>query len=172
MTHWGARTRQIGTFPVNRENISPAQNAGLPEGSGPLGVAATCIVRLGVLDTLPCCVMDIRRARSTFLHKKRVPEIFPLPSSLRAACGAKETIHFAKKFPSTSLSFLTHLYLSLHIFIFPYTSLSFLTHLYLSLHIFIFPYTTSEIPRGPDHRVCPILSERSHSGQGHPVQYS
>ncbi len=32
-----------------------------------------------------------------FLHKKRVPEIFPLPSSLRAACGAKETIHSAKR---------------------------------------------------------------------------
>jgi hypothetical protein len=46
MTHWGARTRQIGTFPVNRENISPAQNAGLPEGSG-----------------------------TGFLHKKRVPGI-------------------------------------------------------------------------------------------------
>jgi hypothetical protein len=65
MTHWGARTRQIGTFPVNRENISPAQNAGLPEGSGPLGVAPTCIVRLGALDTLRCCVMHVCRARST-----------------------------------------------------------------------------------------------------------
>ena len=42
----------------------------------------------------------------------------------------------------------------------------------VSLHIFIFPYTTSEIPRGPDHRVCPILSERSHTGQDHPVQHS
>jgi hypothetical protein len=31
MTDLGARTRQTGTFPVNRENISPAQNAGLPE---------------------------------------------------------------------------------------------------------------------------------------------
>ena len=60
MAHWGARTRQMGTFPVNRENISPAQNAGLPEGSG-----------------------------TGFLHKKRVPEIFPLPSSPWAACGAR-----------------------------------------------------------------------------------
>ncbi len=64
MAHWGARTRQIGTFPVNLENISPAQNAGLPEGSG-----------------------------TGLLHEKLVPEIFPLPSSSRASCGAKETIH-------------------------------------------------------------------------------
>jgi hypothetical protein len=65
MTHKGVRTRQIGTFPVNGENISPAQNAGLPEGSGPLGVAPTCIVKLGALDTLRCCVTHVRRARST-----------------------------------------------------------------------------------------------------------
>ncbi len=51
MTHWDARTRQIGTFPVNHENISPAQNAGLPEGSGPLGLAPTCIVRLGAFKS-------------------------------------------------------------------------------------------------------------------------
>ncbi len=92
MAHWGARTRQIGTFPVNRENISPAQNAGLPEGSGPLGVAPTCIVSLGALDTLRFCVMHVRRARSTFLHKKRGPEMFPLPSSPRTRCGAKKII--------------------------------------------------------------------------------
>jgi hypothetical protein len=65
MSHWGARTRQMGTFPVNRQNISPAQNAGLPEGSGPLGVAPTCIVRLRAVDTLRCCIMHDRRARST-----------------------------------------------------------------------------------------------------------
>jgi hypothetical protein len=35
MAHWGTRTRQICTFPVNRENISPAQNAGLGKGPGP-----------------------------------------------------------------------------------------------------------------------------------------
>jgi hypothetical protein len=28
MTELGARTRQMGTFPVNRGNIRPAQNAG------------------------------------------------------------------------------------------------------------------------------------------------
>jgi hypothetical protein len=65
MTHRGARTRQIGTFPVDLENISPAQNAGLPEGSGPLGVAPTCIARLRAVGTLRCCVMHARRARST-----------------------------------------------------------------------------------------------------------
>ncbi len=97
MTHWGARTRQMGTFPVNSENISPAQNAGLPEGSGPLGVAPTCIVRLGALDRLRCYVMHVRRARSTFLHKKRVPEIFPLPSGPRAVCGSKETLQSGKQ---------------------------------------------------------------------------
>jgi hypothetical protein len=64
MTHWGARTRQMGTFPVNRENISPAQNAGLPESSGPLGVVPTCIVRLRAVGTLRCYVMHARRARS------------------------------------------------------------------------------------------------------------
>ena len=48
MTHWGVRTRPMGTFPVNRENISPAENAGLPESSGPLGLAPTYIVRLRV----------------------------------------------------------------------------------------------------------------------------
>ena len=69
MTHWGARTRQIGTFPVDRENISPAQNAGLPEGSG-----------------------------TGFLHKKRVPEVFPLPSSPRAHRGARGIIHLQKSF--------------------------------------------------------------------------
>ncbi len=65
MTDLGGRTRQIGTFPVDRKNTSPAQNAGLPEGSGPLGVAPTCIVMLGAVDTLRCCVMHARRARST-----------------------------------------------------------------------------------------------------------
>ncbi len=83
MTRSGARTRQMGTFPVNRENISPAQNAGLPEGSGPLGVAPRCIVRLGTLDTLRCRITPVRRARSTFLQKKRVPDTFPLPPSPR-----------------------------------------------------------------------------------------
>ena len=68
MADWGARTRQMGTFPVNREKISPAQNTGLPEGSGPLDVAPTCIVSLGALDTLRFCVMHVRRERSTFLH--------------------------------------------------------------------------------------------------------
>ncbi len=96
MAHWGARTRQIGTFPVNRENISPAQNAGLPEGSGPLGVAPTCIVRLGALNTLRCCVMHVRRARSTFLHKKRVPEISPLPSSPRPHKNAPKAERFLR----------------------------------------------------------------------------
>ena len=74
MAHWGVRTRQMGTFPINRENISPAQNAGLPEGPVSLGVAPTCIVRLGARETLRRCVMHFRRARSTFLHIKRVPE--------------------------------------------------------------------------------------------------
>jgi hypothetical protein len=76
MTHWGARTRQIGTFQLTVKILEF-----LPEGSGPLGVAPTCIVSLGALDILRFCVMHVRRARSTFLHKKRVPEIFPLPSS-------------------------------------------------------------------------------------------
>ncbi len=114
MTHWGARTRQFGTFPVDRENISPAQNAGLPEGvRGPLGVGPTCILILTALDTLRCPLVHGRRARSTFLHKsgfsrivtffslpgsgKRVPGTFPLPSSPRAHCGAKEMIHYTKK---------------------------------------------------------------------------
>ena len=50
----------------------------------------------------------------------------------------------------------------------------------VSLHILIFPscrlhstlYMISRIPQDPDHRVSPVLSERSRTGQGHPVQYS
>ena len=76
MTDLGARTRQIGTFPVFLENISPAQNAGLPERLGPLGVVPTCIVRLIAFNTLRCSDIHARRERSTFLHKKRVPGLF------------------------------------------------------------------------------------------------
>ena len=78
MTHWDARTRQMGTIPVNRENISPARNAALPEGSGPLGVAPTCIVRLRAIDTLlryacsPC-------AEHLFCTKSGFPRILSLP---------------------------------------------------------------------------------------------
>jgi hypothetical protein len=79
---WSANIRQIGTFPVDPENISPAQNAGLPEGPGPLGVEPTCIVRLRAIDTLRCYLMHARRERSTFLHEKRAPgaSILPWPS--------------------------------------------------------------------------------------------
>ena len=34
MTHWGARTRQIGTFPVNRENIRVFAGGFGPTGRG------------------------------------------------------------------------------------------------------------------------------------------
>ncbi len=65
MTHWGARTRQIGTFPVNRENIRVF--------AGGFG--------------------------NRLFTQKAGSRNFPLPSSPRADCGAKETIHCAKKFP-------------------------------------------------------------------------
>jgi hypothetical protein len=64
---------------------NPALNAGLPhvtnpvyptasqleflrEGSGPLGVVPTGIVKLRAFDIARCSLMHVRRARSTFLH--------------------------------------------------------------------------------------------------------
>jgi hypothetical protein len=84
MTHWGARTRQIGTLTMKILEF-------LPEGSGLLGVAPTCIVRLRAVDTLRCCVMDARCARST---TKSGFAKFSSSIQPRAARGAKETIHF------------------------------------------------------------------------------
>jgi hypothetical protein len=57
----------------------------LPEGSGPLGVAPTCIVRLVAFDTPRCCVMHVRRARSTI--KSGFPKFslfHPAPGTLRS----------------------------------------------------------------------------------------
>jgi hypothetical protein len=46
----------------------------VPEGSGPLGVEPTCILRLSALDIPGRSLMHDRRPRRTFLHKKRVPD--------------------------------------------------------------------------------------------------
>jgi hypothetical protein len=104
MTDLGARTRQIGTFPVYRENISPAQNAGLPEGSGPLGVAPTCIVRLRAVGTLRYCVMRARRARST--TKSGFPKFSLFHPSSGLTAEQKKTIHWQKGFSPHLFPFL------------------------------------------------------------------
>ncbi len=69
-------------------NASPAQNAGLAEGSGPLGVVPTCILILRAVGTLRCPVMHNRRARSTtksgFPMAFSVP-LFSRPFSVRAS---------------------------------------------------------------------------------------
>ncbi len=102
MIHWGARTRQMGTFPVNLENISPAQNAGLPGGSGPLGVAPTCIVRLRADDKHRCCVMRARRARSTTKSGLPKSSLFP-PAPGQPAEQKKQSIA-EKRVPRESSS--------------------------------------------------------------------
>ncbi len=53
-------------------------------GAGPLGVEPTCILRPTALDTLRCPLVHGRRARSTFLHKKRVPRILSSPAGSSA----------------------------------------------------------------------------------------
>ena len=64
----------------------------LPEGSGPLGVAPTCIVRLRAVDKLRCCVMHDRRARSTFI-KSGFPVAFS--GSLHAVATGKLRLRVA-----------------------------------------------------------------------------
>ncbi len=57
-------------------------------GAGPLGVGPTCILRLRAFDTPRCPMMHDRRARSTFLHKKRVAS-FQRPAGTPAATGTR-----------------------------------------------------------------------------------
>jgi hypothetical protein len=57
------------TFQLDPEDIRVFAGGG----AGPLGVEPTRILRLTALDTLRCPLTHNRRARSTFLHKKRVP---------------------------------------------------------------------------------------------------
>jgi hypothetical protein len=59
MTDWGARTRQMGTSPVNLEDIRVFVG-----GAGPTGRGAKMHLEMTALGTLRCRIMRGRRARS------------------------------------------------------------------------------------------------------------
>jgi len=56
---------KIGTNAENYVNHLVPRFAGFGERAGPLAVGPRCIVRMRRVDTILCCVMHFRRARST-----------------------------------------------------------------------------------------------------------
>jgi hypothetical protein len=99
MTDLGARTRQIGTFPVYRENIRVFAG-----GFGPTGRGANMHREAG--SSRYTSMLRYACSPCAEHHKKRVPEIFPLPSSSGLPAEQKGQSIGKKVSPSIFLSFL------------------------------------------------------------------